>query len=298
MHSTEEMKMLPSLRPLWRHLAEIKNHHPINTVATLWYPTKTQDITVLCAAGNPNDPWATSKVDREWWSTVSPKRLCQALSLHQTKKPSQINDLLKSFSNTLAALASVKKIWELCSGISPQYYLTTTSQWCQILNMQLHNSTLQLQQYKKLIIEFQEQRHLHYKDIFHEGHSDSCSSRWCKQQFNPLDATHMFEPHYHPKTMIPHPTHFWRFFNSMKLPWPIISPTSPEKWWNPYQMTRRPALWMYLPTNDSNLYTLPICIMMTCPLMSHRMSMVCQMSQGNIYVPTFGKESPSDNTQR
>ena len=78
------------------------------------------------------------------------------------KKPSQIDDLVSTFSNTLNALPSQKHIQELSSRISAEDYFATTFKWSRIVNKHLKYASQEIWQYKGHTTKFEEPKHLYY----------------------------------------------------------------------------------------------------------------------------------------
>ena len=69
-----------------------------------------------------------------------------------------------------------KNIEKLGSSTSTQDYLIATFHWSWFVNRQLHESTLIIQQYKKLIAKFEEQKQWYYNDIYKQGYFDGKDS--------------------------------------------------------------------------------------------------------------------------
>ena len=60
-------------------------------------------------------------------------------------------------------------IQELCSKITPYDYCTATFKRLCIVNQQLWNAAQQVQQYKDLITEFEEQKQIYYHNVYNKA---------------------------------------------------------------------------------------------------------------------------------
>ena len=100
------------------------------------------------------------------------------------------------FSNIISSLPPQKHIQELCSEITTDDHLTTTFKWSRIINQQLQNSTQQVQNYKDLIIDLEEVKHMYYQNVHHQGYADGKNSKKPQYQYMPIDVFNLFASYY------------------------------------------------------------------------------------------------------
>ena len=87
--------------------------------------------------------------------------------------------------------------------ISSEDYLCATLKWSWIINQCLKYVTQQIQQYRELLAEFEEQKYVQYQNVYQQGYTNGPFSRRYQKQYKPMDVSKMFVLFYHPARMDP-----------------------------------------------------------------------------------------------
>ena len=106
--------------------------------------------------------------------------------------------LVTTFWKTIDALPCQKQVCVLNSKITFEHYLALTLKWSHVIRKCLKSAIREIQQYKKMMTEFEGPKHMHYQAIYDNGYSDGCASgKMLKAICKPIDVSWMFTPHSH-----------------------------------------------------------------------------------------------------